>query len=228
MELLFIIIIGILGFLCILPFIKNFEEKMNNNNNNNNNNVNNKNVFLIEKNSIFVKSDIYDFFTNDEFFKDRYSTINRIDGKYKRERLFFKEMFMDIEFTYDTPERNVMLEKIIDFKRKGMYKEAIDESIKYKHNYIIVSHNFYVAVAKVLACNMEFEASKFVFELARGMYKTLYGEDDFISIDHINELGFEWKRTSNFESNAKNFESYIRGLSGNPNYKFPEPLIKIR
>lgn len=99
-------------------------------------------------------------------------------------------------------------------KREGKYKEA-QKIYDFILDYDGASGILYIAMAKNLACNMEYDNAILLFQLANQACLDENGVQDENCLYHIQQL-------TNRESMGKeNFFKYIKSIAGNPNYEFP-------
>lgn len=127
----------------------------------------------------------------------------------------YKCYYNSIPPKYDiTSETNKILLRGQKLKREGKYEEAqkiYDEILKDDG----ASGVLYIAMAKNLACNMEYEEAISLFQLA--------------NISCINEIGIPNENCFYHTEQLKNRESmgeeiflrYMKSIAGNPNYEFP-------
>ena len=121
----------------------------------------------------------------------------------------------EVPFKYDiTDEINNILLKGQAFKRKGRYKEA--EKI---YDYILKidgpSGILYIAMAKNLACQMNYEDAIELLKLANSSCIEEMGIEDFNCLYHIEQL------ENRNKMGKETFLRYMKAISGNPFYKFP-------
>jgi hypothetical protein len=112
-------------------------------------------------------------------------------------------------------EINNEIRKGVKLKRAGKYKEAkeVYDNILKVHG---SSGELYIAMAKNLACNMEYEDAIRLFELANESCKKEYNQSNPNIEDHL----FELKNRENVSK--EEFLKYIKSIAGNPNYEFPK------
>lgn len=131
----------------------------------------------------------------------------------------FENMKFEAEKSYPFPIKDRVdnisaLGEGIDLKRKELYKEA-----HLSYNNILenegASAMLYIAMAKNLACMKKYDEAIYLFQLANNAREILFGENDFNCMKHINKL----MRRNLIPENE--FLEYMRTISGNPNYKFP-------
>lgn len=116
---------------------------------------------------------------------------------------------------YDiTAETNKILLEGQKLKREGKYEEAqkIYDAILESDG---ASGILYIAMAKNLACNMEYEEAISLFELANISCIEEFGIPNENCFYHIEQL-----RNRKFMG-EENFLKYMKSIAGNPNYEFP-------
>jgi hypothetical protein len=117
-----------------------------------------------------------------------------------------------------TEEASLKIREAVKLKRNGKYEEAkkIYRDIFIKYG---ASGELYVAMAKNLACNMEYELAIELFKLANESCINEYQQSNPNIEDHI----FELENRNNVPE--KEFLNYIKTIAGNPNYEFPREYI---
>lgn len=116
------------------------------------------------------------------------------------------------ELRYDiSVEEQILLKIAVNFKRKGFYEEAKKtyEDLINKYGSSSVVYN---GIAKVLACNKEYEEAILMFNKAIILAEK-NGIDDFQSKYHKQML------ESRNNMSKIDFLNYMKGISGNPDYK---------
>ncbi|WP_339017894.1 hypothetical protein HUW83_09030 [Fusobacterium animalis] len=129
--------------------------------------------------------------------------------------ILFKEKYRKKPPKYDISyATNIILLKGQKLKREGKYEEA-QKIYDFILDYDGASGILYIAMAKNLACNMEYDNAIFLFQLANQACLDENRIQDENCLYHIQQL-------TNRESMGKeNFLRYMKSIAGNPNYKFP-------
>lgn len=152
----------------------------------------------------------------------------RNSGKIKDEFLEIGYLENDINFNIGTmklnyfiPERMVLgndeldkIQKAIEFKRAGKYKQANDIYEYYCKTYG-TSIALYRSMAKNSACWMKYDEAIQMFKLANIEFFIECGDFDE---DILHHLGIIQNRD---KISKKDFLNYMKILSGNKNYTFP-------
>lgn len=127
----------------------------------------------------------------------------------------YKSVYNSIPPKYDiTSETNVKLLEGQKLKREGKYEEAqkiYDEILEDDG----ASGVLYIAMAKNLACNMEYEEAISLFEQANISCIEEFGIPNENCFYHIEQL------RGRKSMGEENFLRYMKSIAGNPNYEFP-------